>query len=96
MYSAMKVNVSSIERAFQLAETARYTTVTEVKLRLHAEGYLDDQIEGPLLYRQLADVMSKAHAAHHPYSQRMPDGRDRNGKFRSITKQKASAIAHRG
>lgn len=61
----MRANVSAIERAFQLAETGRYLTVTEIKLRLHAEGYHHGQIEGPVLCRQLGEVMFKANAAHH-------------------------------
>jgi hypothetical protein len=62
----MKANVSAIERAFQLAQTGRYLTVTEIKLRLNAEGYSHSQIEGPTLCRQLSAVMTKAYAGHHP------------------------------
>jgi hypothetical protein len=61
----MDPNVSALERAFQLAATGRYLTVTEIKLHLHKEGYNYEQIEGPVLRDQLKEIMAKAYAAHH-------------------------------
>lgn len=68
----MKEYVTAIERAFQLAATARYLTVAEINLRLHAEGDPHHQIEGPTLYRQLQAVMTKAHAGALEHVRRRP------------------------
>ena len=40
--------------------TGRYLTVTEIKLRLHEEGYSHGQIDGPLLKKQLMDAIADA------------------------------------
>ena len=56
----MEPNVSPIERAFQLAATGRFATVTEIKLRLAAEGYRASQVEGRSLSKQLAETIAKA------------------------------------
>ena len=42
----MQPNLSPIERAFQLAATSRYSTVSEIKLQLAREGYPQEQVEG--------------------------------------------------
>ena len=60
MLSAMKENVSAIERAFELAATGTFQTVSEIKLRLHKEGYNYEQVEGPTLRKQLVEAMAKA------------------------------------
>ena len=54
----MDPNITCLERAFQLAATGRYLTVTEIKLRLHEEGYSHGQIDGPLLKKQLMDAIA--------------------------------------
>jgi hypothetical protein len=59
----MEANVLTIERAFQLAATGRYVTVSELKLRLNREGYDHLQVEGALLHQQLKDAMAQARAA---------------------------------
>jgi hypothetical protein len=58
--SRMDPGVSSIERAFQLAATVRYDTVSEVKIQLAREGYRERQIEGRVLLKQIADVIKQA------------------------------------
>ena len=63
MLSAMDANVSSIERAFQLAATGRFATVAEVRLQLVREGYSQSQLEGPQLRKQIMDIISKARNA---------------------------------
>lgn len=55
----MKPNVSAIERAFELAATGIYQSVDEIKVALHKEGYAHDQVEGPLLYKQLNVAIGK-------------------------------------
>ena len=56
----MDPEATCLERAFQLAATGRYLTVTEIKLRLHEEGYPHSQVDGPLLRKQLMDAIAKA------------------------------------
>ena len=56
----MDPNLTTLERAFQLAATGRYLTVSEIKLRLHEEGYSHGQIDGPLLKKQLMDAIANA------------------------------------
>ena len=63
MFSVMDSNVSTLERAFQLAATGRYLTVTEIKLALSREGYRHEMVDGPVLAKQLIGVMTKARAA---------------------------------
>ena len=56
----MKPNISTLERAFELAATGLFSTVTEIKLRLAREGYQFEQVEGPELAKQLVAAMTKA------------------------------------
>ena len=49
----MTPGISVIERAFQLAASARYDNVSQIKLRLHSEGYDTLQVSGPALVKQL-------------------------------------------
>lgn len=62
----MKPNVSAIERAFELAQSGNFVTVAEVKHRLHTEGYSIAQVDGPLLHKQLLNVMIAAGAKIRP------------------------------
>jgi hypothetical protein len=55
----MKPNVTSLERAFELAASGRYPTVTDVCNKLGAEGYNAAQVSGPLLRKQLLAVITK-------------------------------------
>jgi hypothetical protein len=55
----VKAGVSAIERAFELAATGRYQTIPEIKLALHKEGYAHEQVEGPLLCKQLIMAMEE-------------------------------------
>jgi hypothetical protein len=58
----MDPNVSTLERAFQLAATGRYLTVTEIRLQLSREGYRHELVDGPTLAKQLLAAMTKARA----------------------------------
>jgi len=49
----MDPNMTSLERAFELARSGVCATVSEIRHRLFAEGYAADQIDGPHLIRQL-------------------------------------------
>ena len=56
----MNPNVSSLERAFQLAKSGRYPDIWQIKLRLKSEGYAQDQVEGRSLLRQLREIIRLA------------------------------------
>ncbi len=55
----MDHTVTALERAFQLAKSGDYTSVTDIKKRLGAEGYSVAQITGRVLSKQL-DALIKA------------------------------------
>jgi hypothetical protein len=57
---AMDQNRTPLERAFELAKSGDYADVTSVRARLKAEGYSDGQLEGPVLVRQLREIVKKA------------------------------------
>lgn len=58
MYApGMDQNKSTLERAFELARSGRYRTVSEVKRAVLAEGYSLAQLEGRALSRQLSDLI---------------------------------------
>ena len=61
--------VSAIERAFELAATGRFATVTEIKLRLAREGYRHEQVEGPALAKQITAIIENA---RHPHASKGP------------------------
>ena len=56
----MKPNVSPLERAFELAASGRYSTVSEIRLKLMREGYYYEQVEGPELSKQLVAAITTA------------------------------------
>lgn len=58
----MEPNVSPVERAFQLAASGRYLTVSEIKLALAREGYRQELVEGRHLAKQIVAVITKARA----------------------------------
>ena len=56
----MKPNANPIEHAFELARSGKYVDVSEIIERLRFEGYVTETIAGPLLFRQLTDMLNKA------------------------------------
>ena len=52
--------MTSMERAFHLARSGRFTCLTEVVTTLDREGYSASQIQGPLLKRQLTGLIKAA------------------------------------
>lgn len=56
----MEPNVSTLERAFQLAKTGQYPNIWQIKIRLKSEGYDQDQVEGRSLQRQLRAIIRMA------------------------------------
>ena len=60
MPRGMDQRMTELERAFQLARSGRVTGLTDIITTLKRDGYSASQIEGPLLKRQLADVIKAA------------------------------------
>jgi hypothetical protein len=56
----MQQRMTTMERAFHLARSGRFTTLNEIMKSLRPEGYSADQIEGPLLKRQLTNLIEAA------------------------------------
>jgi hypothetical protein len=59
----MDQKMTALERAFQLARSGGVAGLTEIVTSLRREGYSANQIEGPLLKRQLADLIKGARKA---------------------------------
>jgi hypothetical protein len=49
-----------MERAFHLARSGKFATLTEILSSLDREGYSANQIEGPRLRRTLANLIKTA------------------------------------
>lgn len=47
---------TALERAFILARTGEYAGLTELREQLKAEGHAINQLEGPVLLRQLRQI----------------------------------------
>jgi hypothetical protein len=56
----MDQKMTAMERAFQLARSGSVAGVAEIATSLNREGYHGNQIEGPVLKRQLADLIKAA------------------------------------
>ena len=56
----MDQKLTAVERAFQLARSGSVAGLAEIATSLHREGYYANQIEGPVLKRQLADLIKAA------------------------------------
>jgi len=59
-YAGMDMTKTSLERAFELAESGAVATVDEIRTRLKAEGYSQQQISGRTLTTQLTGLIRKA------------------------------------
>ena len=59
----MHQRMTSMERAFDLARSGRFTSLNEVMTSLNREGYSADQIQGPFQKRQLTDLIKTARRA---------------------------------
>jgi len=56
----MDNNITALERAFELAQSGQYGSVTDIKRKLHSEGYSMDQVTGPALNKQLRQIIREA------------------------------------
>ena len=62
MLSAMHENTPVLERAFQLAESGKYPTVTDIKRRLTDEGYSIAHVTGGQISKQLVALIKTSRA----------------------------------
>lgn len=56
----MDTNKTTIERAFDLAQSGTCLNVHDIVSQLKSEGYAIGQIEGPSLNKQLRELIEKA------------------------------------
>jgi hypothetical protein len=56
----MDQNLTPLERAFHLAQSGKYASVSDIKKILKLEGYSSEQITGRELQRQLRAIINKA------------------------------------
>ena len=54
--------MTTLERAFQLARSGQVSGLSEIVKALRDEGYSVSQLEGPMLKRQLGDIIKTARA----------------------------------
>lgn len=52
--------MTALERAFQLARSGRVAGLPDIISSLKRDGYSTNQIEGPVLKRQLAELIKAA------------------------------------
>jgi hypothetical protein len=62
----MDPNKSAIERAFELARSGCFVTTDGIRNQLRREGYSPDQVLGPVLLKQLRELISAAKEARKP------------------------------
>ncbi len=65
----MHHNVTSLERAFQLAKSGKCQTVNDVKQKMRLEGYEQDQVMGRQLMGQLSSLICTAQHRNQPCKQ---------------------------
>jgi hypothetical protein len=51
------MNVTSLERAFELIKLGKCRSLSEIRQRLKAEGYSAEVISGSSLFKQLNDLI---------------------------------------
>ena len=56
----MDQKITALERAFQLARSGNVAALSDIITSLNREGYYASQIEGPVLKRQLTDLIKAA------------------------------------
>lgn len=56
----MDPNKTTLERAFELARSGKYTSVSDLKRDVVAEGYAKNQLDGLALGRQLLQLIRAA------------------------------------
>ena len=59
----MSLPQTTLERAFDLARSGDYASVSEIRTKLKSEGYSLSQLEGPTLLRQLRELCTASKPA---------------------------------
>lgn len=59
----MEANKSCLERAFEIARSGRTPNLLYLLNQLKSEGYGPDHIQGPVLKKQLSELIEKAKAS---------------------------------
>lgn len=59
----MTFRPTALERAFELAKSGDYATVSDLTKQLKSEGFATSQITGPSLSKQLRELCAEAVAA---------------------------------
>jgi hypothetical protein len=57
---SMRQDVTTLERAFELAKSGNYITIEEIRQKLKAENFDRDRLVGPSLLAQLRAIMGAA------------------------------------
>jgi hypothetical protein len=65
----MNSEVTALERAFQLAKSGKYLSMSEIRKKLKKEGFSLVQIEGGALTKQLRELI-KSSRENKPNAQR--------------------------
>ena len=60
MHQSMDINKTALERAFDLARSGTCLNLEDIIRKLKSEGYVNGQIEGPSLKKQLLVLIEKA------------------------------------
>lgn len=55
---------TALERAFELAASGTYASLSDVKARLKFEGYGSTSFVGPALNKQLRELVARSRSAH--------------------------------
>ncbi|WP_246719709.1 hypothetical protein [Methylocystis sp. H62] len=70
--ACMAENKTTIERAFELARSGEYARIGDMVRHLRREGYDIRQIHGPVLRKQLADLIEAARTDHRENTEQDP------------------------
>ncbi|HEY8575829.1 MAG TPA: hypothetical protein VIL88_05765 [Devosia sp.] len=58
----MDIRKTPLERAFEMARSGEYASVSDIKKKLHREGVSLEQISGGSLMKQLREILNQARA----------------------------------
>lgn len=65
----MEPHTTALERAFELARSGRYPSLTKIRSQLRLEGYSPEQVTGRLLQSQLRKIINEALVVHRPFDE---------------------------
>ena len=57
----MAIQPTSLERAFELARSGQFSSLEDIRLQLDREGLNPRTVVGPVLRRQLKNLICEAH-----------------------------------